>query len=128
MSRNWKWAVPLLVCAYIVLMVVTIGGFLWGISRGIKSSGAYKLALQRAQADKRVAEVIGSPVKEGWYVTGQIHVNGPGGKAELAFPIAGSTGKAEVFVQAHKTMGEWHLDDLVVEFENPRKRIDLLSE
>jgi cytochrome oxidase complex assembly protein 1 len=94
----------------------------------MKSSEPYKLALSKAKADPRVPAAIGSPVRQGWFVTGSINSTGPSGLADLAIPISGSLGKADIYVTATKAAGEWRLLTLVVEFRASGQRINLEDE
>jgi hypothetical protein len=91
----------------------------------MKSSDAYKIAVARARADPRVLTAIGSPLKEGWLITGNINVNNTSGRAEIAIPISGPQSKATIYVNASKAESEWHYSTLVVEIKNTRERIDL---
>jgi hypothetical protein len=124
-DRNWKWFVPtacvgalLAVVAFIVLIVSVVFGF-------IKSSDAYKVAVERAKASPAVVEKLGTPITEGFFVTGNINVSGPSGRAELAIPISGPKTEATIYVEAVKTAGQWSFPGLVVEIYKSGERIDL---
>ncbi len=126
-SRNWKWFVPvgclssLLVVAAFVAVLFT---FVFGL---MKSSDAYKQALAMASANPEVAEALGSPIKEGFFTSGNINVSGPSGNADLAIPISGPKGKATIYLEAHKSAGEWSFSKLVVELKGSNRRINLLN-
>src|SRR5207244_4022815 len=87
-GRNWKWVVPagclagVLLCGGVVALTV---GLVFG---AIKSSEPYTEALARAKADDRVKDLLGEPVEAGYWVTGEISISGPSGKADLAIPIS----------------------------------------
>jgi hypothetical protein len=95
------------------------------VSGVIKSSDAYKTAVARAKADPRVAAAIGSPIKDGWYVTGSAETSGGSGKADLSIPISGPKGTATIYVVAKKFAGEWRYTKLVVKIERSSEMIDL---
>ena len=120
-GRNWKWCVPLLSVAGLLL----IAGFIVSVFTVMKSSDAYSEAVARARLAPAVANAIGHPITEGFYLTGNINVNGTSGKAELAIPIRGPQGSATIFVNAHKEVGKWHFDRLVVRVDRSGDRIDL---
>lgn len=92
----------------------------------MKSTDVYKDALARAKAHPSVIEVLGSPIKEGFLVSGNTNVNGASGEANLSIPISGPKGKGTIYVAANKALGEWNYSGLVVEIEKTRQRIDLL--
>jgi len=91
----------------------------------MKYSMAYSGALDRVRASAEVREVLGTPIEDGIFVTGNINISGPSGRAELSFPVRGPRGKATVYVAASKTLGEWHFEHLIVEFDSSGKRIEL---
>lgn len=91
----------------------------------MKSSAAYSGALDRARASPEVRGALGAPIEDGLFVTGQINVSGPTGKAELSFPIKGPRGRATVYVAASKSLGEWHFEHVIVEIDKNGERIEL---
>jgi hypothetical protein len=93
----------------------------------VKSTDVYKDALARAQAHPSVIEALGSPIKEGFLVSGNTNVNGASGEANLSIPISGPKGKGTVYVAANKSLGRWNYSGLIVEIEKTHQRIDLLE-
>ena len=91
----------------------------------MQSSDACVGALARVRAAPAVAAALGTPIAEGYFVRGTIHVSGPTGLAELAIPVSGPKGQAMVYVEASRRQGEWHFDHLIVAVERTRERIDL---
>ena len=94
----------------------------------MKSSHAYKEALAMARADLYVNEALGSPIKEGLLVMGNINVNGSSGHADLAIPVSGPEGSGTIYVAASKSAaGQWTILRLVVDVKATNERIDLLA-
>src|SRR5208337_3689705 len=127
-SRNWKWFVPvgcfsslLLLAGFLVLIVSLVFGVM-------KSSDVYKQALARAKASPAVLDALGTPIKEGYFTTGNISVSGPSGDAEIAIPLSGPKGNGTIYLEARKSTGEWSFSKLVVEIETSNKRIGLLAQ
>ena len=124
--RNWKWFVPVGCLSLIIL----IGGFLaviiYFIFGFVKSTDTYKEAVERAKTNPFVMEALGSPLKEGFFVTGNIKVSGSSGEADFSIPISGPKGKARIFAVAKKSAGEWTFSTLFVVVKESRQRIDLL--
>ena len=123
--RNWKWFVPVGVLGLILgcvgvptLLVVSLFGVM-------KSSAAYTESLALVQADPEVREVLGSPVEAGALVTGNISVEGSSGRADLAYPVSGPEGEAQVHVLAEKSAGQWTFAQLIVEIESTGETIEL---
>lgn len=109
----------------IIAGVLGIGGFVAVVMGFMRSSDAYSGAVARAKAAPAVIDALGSPVDDGYLFTGNIVVDGPTGKAELAIPIAGPKAAATLYVSAAKEVGLWHFDRLVVEINSNGKRIEL---
>jgi hypothetical protein len=124
-SRNWKWFVPtgcLSLLALAVLFVVCICMIVFG---AMKSSDAYKTALARAKSDPRVTSALGTPITEGWFVSGNTNVSGGSGNSDLSIPIHGPKGDAKIYAVAAKSEGEWQYSKLVVKVESTGETIDL---
>ena len=92
----------------------------------MKSTDVYKEALARAKADPAVIEALGSPIKDGFFFSGNTNVNGASGESNLAIPISGPKGKGTIYVSADKSLGRWNYSGLVVELGQTHQRIDLL--
>jgi hypothetical protein len=126
-KRNWKWFVPLGCFSMAVLFVVFVGSVVLIVFSAVKSTDVYKDALARAKAHPAVVEVLGSPVTEGFFVSGNTNLNGASGEANLSIPIAGSKGKGTIDVAARKSLGQWKYSGLVFEIAKTHQRIDLLQ-
>ena len=95
----------------------------------MKSSHAYKDALAIARADLYVKEALGSPIKEGFLVMGNINVNGSSGHADLAIPVSGPEESGTIYVVASKSaaVSQWTIFRLVLDVKATNQRIDLLA-
>ena len=125
-SRNWKWFVPvgcltliLLFCLFLALIFTVVMG-------SMKSSDAYKQAVAQARANPTVVEKLGTPIQEGYFVTGNINVQSDSGDADLQIPISGPKGKAVVHAVARKSAGKWEYSRLTVAIEG-EPELDLLG-
>ncbi len=127
-TRNWKWFVPTGCLAILGLGLAFVAAMVYFVFGMMKSADVYQEALRRAQSSAAVVQVLGNPVKDGLYVAGNIQVNGPSGSADLSFPVSGPNGKGTVYLKATKSMGEWTLEELVVQIETSGERINLLAE
>jgi hypothetical protein len=125
-QRNWKWFVPLGCFSVALLFLAFVGSILLIVFSAMKLTVVYKEALARAKADPAVIEALGSPIKDGFLMSGNTNVNGASGESNLAIPISGPKGKGTVYVSATKSLGQWNYSGLVVEVRQTRERIDLL--
>jgi hypothetical protein len=119
--------VPLGCLTASVLFLAFVGSILVIVFSAVKSTDVYREALARAKADPAVIEALGSPIKDGFLVSGNTNVNGASGESNLAIPISGPKGKATIYVSASKSLGQWNYSGLVVEVGQTHERIDLLQ-
>ena len=115
-------------CFTVALMfLVFAGSTVVIVFSAMKSTDVYKEALARVKADPAVIEALGSPIKDGFLLSGNSNVNGASGESNLAIPISGPRGKGTIYVSATKSLGRWIYSGLVVEVSNTHERIDLLQ-
>jgi len=126
-KRNWKWFVPLGCFSIALLFVLFVGSVVVIVFSAVKSTDVYKDALTRAKSHPAVIEALGSPVTEGFLVSGNTNVNGASGEANLAIPVSGPKGKGTIYVAAKKSLGRWEYSGLVLEIANTHQRTDLLG-
>jgi hypothetical protein len=125
-KRNWKWFVPTGCLSIALLFVAFIASVVLIVFSAVKSTDVYKEALARAKAHPAVIEALGSPITEGFLVSGNTNVNGASGEANLSIPISGPNGKGTIYVAATKSLGRWNYSGLVMEIAGTHQRINLL--
>src|SRR5206468_9677370 len=123
--QNWKWFVPLGCFSMLMLFVIFVGSVALIVFSAMKSTDVYRGALTRAQAHPSVIEALGSPIKEGFLLSGSTNVNGASGEANLSIPISGPNGKGIIYVAATKSLGRWNYSGLIVEITKTHQRTDL---
>jgi hypothetical protein len=112
-GRNWKWFVPLGCLTIIVLFVAFIGFVVAVVFGAIKSTEVYKGAVSIAMHDPRVEAALGTPVEEGWLVSGNVNVENDTGQARLSIPLKGPRGGGNVELKATKEGGKWSYQKLL---------------
>ena len=103
-----RWALSGLAIIFIAIPLL-----LFSISSMLKGE-AYKKSLEVISSNSEVIELVGSPIKAGYFVLGNIKVSGSNGKTSLEYSILGSKAEAEVYVLADKRMNQWNLSEVVV--------------
>ena len=126
-GRNWKWFVPVGCLGLLTISVGFVSVIFFFVFSLMKSSDVYKEAIVIAEAHPSVQEAIGTPLKEGTFVSGNLNTSGPSGEADLAIPISGPNGKGTIYAVAEKSAGQWNFSILVVELKETGKRLDLLD-
>jgi hypothetical protein len=127
LERNWKWAVPVLVVSFLLLLTAFFGGLFWMITTSMRSSYLYQLAIKRATESPEVAAKIGKPLQIGWLVTGNENFSGPEGNESLSIPVSGPNGKGEIIVVAKKHGNHWNFETLEVDVAGEDEPIPLLE-
>jgi hypothetical protein len=109
----------------LVMGAVFIGLIVSLVFGVMKSSDVYKGAVGAAQGNAEVVQALGSPLKEGLFVSGNINVSGSSGQADLSIPVSGPKGKAVIYAVATKSEGKWTYSTLEVEIGSSGQRINL---
>jgi hypothetical protein len=109
------------------LFVVFAGSVVLIVFSAVKSTDVYKDALTRAKAHPAVIEALGSPVTDGFLVSGNTNVNGASGETNLSIPVSGPKGKGTIYVAATKSLGRWNYSGLTFEIAKTHQRIDILQ-
>jgi len=127
-ARNALWVVPVGCIGLLAVLAAFAGLVLTIVMGSIKSTDAYREAVDRATSSPQVHTALGEPVKVGWFVTGNVNVSGPSGDADLSIPLSGPQGKGTLYVTARKRAGHWQYQVLEVGIEGTSARIDLMSD
>src|SRR4051794_4956510 len=88
--RKWKWMVPigcLSILALCAVLMASIGLFVFTMFR---HTDVFREAVARAEANAQVRAELGEPIREGWWVMGQVRTTGPSGRADISIPLKGS--------------------------------------
>jgi hypothetical protein len=119
LSKKGKWAAGIAIGVVVLLFV--------GIFALIANSEVCQLAVEQAQSNSAVAERLGKPIKRGLWVSGNIEVSGPSGRANLEIPLSGPRGKGTLYAVAVRSVGIWKFEALQLAVRGDPNRIDLLS-
>lgn len=93
-----------------------------------KASQPYQFGMARIQQDERVIQALGQPIVAGTFIMGNIEISGASGEANMAIPVSGPRASGTTYVIASKRLGEWKINDLVVDVENTGERIVIIPE
>lgn len=113
----------------LILGMAGFFGFTFGlVNSSFKDSGAYQQAVHFASTDRRVIELLGSPVTGGAMASGSISTSGDAtGSADLSIPINGPKGAARLYASGTLKAGIWSWQTLEVDPKNGQPRINLLD-
>ncbi len=105
-----------------VVSLLFIGVVAASIEKRIHDSEAVREGLLRARASSVLNDDLGSPVKEGWLITGHLG----GDRVHLFIPLKGPKGAGSLELEAVLDRGRWDVRKLYLSSESGRGD-DLLS-
>ena len=111
----------------IVLGIAFIAVLVFIVFGAIKKSDAYKQALTRVKSDQRVIAVLGEPINDGFWVSGNMNFNNGKGNCDFKFPVSGPKAKARVHVVASTEGQGWAYTVLDVTPDSGGPPINVLS-
>jgi hypothetical protein len=123
LGRNWKW----LLATFLLGGFVLVASFFALVMGALRSSDVARASVAMAQSNRRVAQQLGSPIDEGWLLSGSVNVSDASGDADLSVPISGPKGKGTVYVTAQKSAGRWNYSLMQVAIDGSDEKIDLLA-
>jgi tetratricopeptide (TPR) repeat protein len=131
MAKNKGTTLGLVGCGLLTLGVLccggVIGGAMLGVSGVLKNSDPYVEAMVLAESNTTLENELGAPIEAGMFVTGSLEVSGAGGTADLAWSVSGPDGTANIYLEAHKTGGDWVYDSLIAYLDDTGEIVDLLG-
>ncbi len=128
LSRHWGKTL-VLGCFGLILAFTALATLIVMVAFGaMKSSDVYKTAVARAKANPQVVAKLGTPIQEGFLVSGNIDASPGRGTAKLTIPISGPRGTANIFADAEKRGADWEFSVLEVVIEGESGKINLLEE
>lgn len=123
LARNWKWFAPVLA----LLCAGCIAGTFAIMFSVMRASDPYKIALQEARASDAAVRALGTPLTDGFFVLGNIHLTSSAGQAQFEIPVHGPAGQGRIYVEASRTRGVWSFGNLTLVVDGTGQRIDLLE-
>jgi len=126
-TRNWGWVLGGGCLVSIILVVVLIGGAIFGIAKAVGESEPYTYAYDLAIQNEAVKTALGEPIENG-VLGSNTHYNYSNGETnvEMTIPISGPENSALIYVVGTKINDEWTYSKLSVDINNEDKSINLL--
>lgn len=98
---------------------------LFFLQRSMKSSEPYKKTVALIHEHKLIQEKLGTPIQEGFFVSGMLEIKKDSGKAKLSVPASGPKGSGVVYASLEKKGDDWRFFSLIFHIDN--KEINLLE-
>lgn len=126
-GRNWKWFLPITGLGVLIFCAGCIAAFFFLIFGTLKSSTPYQQALTKVRASPAAQQALGTPIQDGWIVTGSIEESGNSGTATFSIPVSGPKGSGTVNMTAVKSFSGWRITKLELVVKGSNRSINLLT-
>jgi len=103
-----------------------VGSLVLAVFAWMKSSTVSQEAIHRARLHPEVARRLGEPIETGWWLSGNLSLEGSSGEARLTIPLHGPLGSAYLRLDAEMSAGAWSFKVLEVEMKPAGPRVDLI--
>ena len=121
-SRNKKWFLPTVIggpILVIALFAFLILSLVYGV---LKNSDSYKMSMYEVQENKDCIRLLGSPIKAGYWITGQINKQGfspnQTGTSNLRIPLEGTLAEGTAYSSCEIENGKWEFLELSVDIKD----------
>ena len=121
-----KWMLGI-VALVVLAPLLCFGLCAGGILSSLRGSDAGQVALARARSDAAGVAALGTPIKEGYFVSGSASDGGDSGHADLQIPVSGPKASGTLYVVADLHDGEWVCRKLHLIVSGTGEQIDLLK-
>lgn len=126
-KRNWKWS---LTGSGIVLLFIGVffSSGMGGISRDLVQAyadgGLYENVLERANADARVFELLGTlqPIDKLAILEGQVEYSNNNSTVNSSIRVVGSKGKATLDIFAERLNDDWIYKSIKIRIKTPPEK------
>nr|WP_315173385.1 cytochrome c oxidase assembly factor Coa1 family protein [uncultured Flavobacterium sp.] len=133
-NRNWKWSLPtftlLILFALGILFTTTIDGNLTDIAQAYSEHSLYEKAIEKAQTNTRVLEVIGTiePMDQLAVLEGNAIYSNHNKAVAVSVRIKGTKGKGKMDIAAVKNGKEWEYQKISIRIKDPKEEIQILKD
>ena len=83
-------------------------------------------ATEVLQSSRGGRDALGDPIRVGWFISGNMRLNGPGGAASFSIPVKGSRAAGHLEVRGTRNDGSWHIVDLYLIVDGNRAVVQIL--
>ncbi len=122
---RWPWLVGGGCLGIVAVASCCLFSVLWMVFGILRASEPYERAMTMAQADERVAQALGEPVRASWYLSGNIAIENGTGHAELSIPLYGPDARGTLEVVATLAADRWIIEEAVLTIPATSQTIDL---
>lgn len=133
-KRNWKWFIPVFVLGFFLIVGLLLNSIVNGnitdITEAYSDNLLYEKAIEKANTNKRVIEVIGEiePIDKLAILEGNAIYSNDYNSVELSVRVKGNKGKGKMDISAKKKEGEWEYKKISIRIKEPKEEIQILKD
>ena len=129
--RNWKLFLPITIILFLVSMVMifSLEGNPTDILQAYNEDVLYKNAIDKANSNERVKEVIGKidDLDKLAILEGSSKYSNNNNSIEITFRVTGDKGKGKMDISADKNGTDWEYKKINIRIKNPKEEIKILE-
>ena len=129
MSRNWGWLLGGGCLLSIIIVVLVIGGAIWGVTKAVSESVPHTHAFEKAVQNEAVKAALGEPIETGLIGSNtKYSYNNGETNVDMTIPLNGSINNGFIYLIGTKVNDEWTYSKLYVDVNNSDEDINLLED
>lgn len=126
-KRNWKWAAPSIGIALILIALIMnpgIIGTLGGFGKAYSDPALYENALQKANDNEKVIEILGQlePIDKMAIMEGDVNYANNFNEINTSVRILSKNGKGMMDIVAKKENDQWKYEKITIRIKNPPEK------
>lgn len=130
-QRNWKWFLPISIILFLVSMLLTLNveGNPTDILQAYSEDLLYKNAIDKANSNQRVIEVIGKidDLDQLAILEGSSKYSNNNNSIILTVRVKGDKGKGKMDISADKNGTDWEYKKLSIRIKEPKEEIKIIE-
>jgi hypothetical protein len=133
-KRNKKWFLPTFILLFLLLIGLILSSNIQGnvsdIVQAYSDNSLYEKAIEKANTNKRVTEVIGKiePIDKLAILEGNVIYSNNNNTVELTVRLKGNKGKGKMDIIADKKEKEWIFKKINIRIKEPKEEIQIVKD
>jgi hypothetical protein len=134
LKRNKKWFLPTFILLFLLLIGLILSSNIQGnvsdIVQAYSDNSLYEKAIEKANTNKRVTDVIGKiePIDKLAILEGNVNYSNNNNTVELTVRLKGNKGKGKMDIIADKKEKEWIFKKINIRIKEPKEEIQIVKD
>jgi hypothetical protein len=134
LKRNRNWFLPTFIVLFLLLIGLILSSNIQGnvsdIVQAYTDNSLYEKAIEKANTNKRVSEIIGKiePIDKLAILEGNVTYSNNNKTVELTVRVKGNKGKGKMDIIANKKEKEWVFKKINIRIKEPKEEIQIVKD